>query len=535
MDYTPYIILIAILVVWIAIVIVVKKKGILSKRGLSTYGPFLMWKTQGGKKLIDRLAKPKRFWLSFATVAKVICLLVGIFIMALLLWEATIVNQIPADKAPSPEMILGIPGINPVIPVVFGIIGLVVGIVVHEFAHGILTRVGNLAVRSLGVILIVVPLGAFVEPEEEDIVKTDRRRRMNIYAAGPAMNIVVAAVCAMLFCVAFMGSVTPVRENPVVVGVGVDSPASVGGLNFASQVTEINGASINSLSDFTSLSASAPGQLVSVNYYYSGQAKTATVANGLTLVSVVSGQAADTAGMKIGMTFVELNNTVVGNQAALSAILNNTRPGQVVPASMLSYDKTTQTYQSLNLTVTLSSRTEYLLQVSPGEVNATTKDIGFLGVNTAYMGLLMNSPDSLIHRLQNPYAGVKDAGGFIGSTLLFIALPFQGLSPIESPLADLFVAGGVLGAMPAGIFWFIANSLYWIFWINLMLGMTNVLPAVPLDGGYLFRDAVDDLVTRFKKNASDQERQKIVAALTYLLAITVFFLIIWQLIGPRLL
>ncbi|HVO77884.1 MAG TPA: site-2 protease family protein, partial [Methanomassiliicoccales archaeon] len=76
---------------------------------------------------------------------------------------------------------------------------------------------------------------------------------------------------------------------------------------------------------------------------------------------------------------------------------------------------------------------------------------------------------------------------------------------------------------------------YWIFWINLMLGMTNVLPAVPLDGGYLFRDALDGLVTRFKKNASDQEKQKIVAALTYLLAITVFFLIIWQLIGPRLL
>jgi len=535
MDYTPYIILIAILVVWIAIVIYVKKKGVLSKQGLSTYGPFLMWKTQGGKKLIDRLAKPKRFWLSFAAVAKVICLLVGIFIMALLVWEATIVNQIPADRAPSPEMILGIPGINPVIPVIFGIIGLIVGIVVHEFAHGILTRVGNLAVRSLGVILIVVPLGAFVEPEEEDIVKTDRRRRMNIYAAGPAMNIVVAAVCAMLFCVAFMGSVTPIRENPVVVGVGNNSPATVGGLNFASQITAINGESINSLSDFTNLSAPLPGQMVSVEYYYGGQAKTTTVANGLTLISIVTGLAADNSGMKVGMTFVSLNGTVVGNQTALEAILNQTRPGEIVPATMLSYDQVSHSYQSVNLTVTLSSRTEYLLEVSPGMVNSTTKDIGFLGVNTAYMGLLMNSPGTLIHRLQNPYAGVSDVGGFIGSTLLFIALPFQGLAPIESPLADLFVAGGVLGVLPGTVFWFIANSLYWIFWINLMLGMTNVLPAVPLDGGYLFRDSLDAIVSKFKKNASDQEKQKIVAALTYLLAITVFFLIIWQLIGPRLL
>jgi len=535
MDYTPYIILIAVLVAWIALVIYIKKKGILSKRGLSTYGPLLMLRTTGGKRLIDRLAKPKRFWLSFATVAKVICLLVGIFIMALLVWEATIVNQIPADRAPSPQMILGIPGINPVIPVVYGIIGLVVGIVVHEFAHGILTRVGNLKVKTLGVVLLIVPLGAFVEPDEEDIVKTDRKRRMNIYAAGPAMNIVVAAICAMLFCVAFMGSVTPVRENPVVTGVGSNSPASVAGLNFASQITEINGASIRSLTDFTNLSAPTPGQMVSVSYYYSGEAKTAPVADGLTLVSIVSGLAADTSGMKVGMTFVRLNGTIVGNQVGLEAILNQTRPGQIVNATMLSYDSVSQSYVTQNLTVTLSSRTHYLMQVSPSLVSSTTKDIGFLGVNTAYMGLVMNSPNALIHRLQNPYAGVSDAGGFIGDTLLFIALPFQGLAPVESPLASLFTAGGILGALPGGLFWFVANSLYWIFWINLMLGMTNVLPAVPLDGGYLFRDAIDGIVTKFKKNATDQERQKIVAALTYLLAITVFFLIIWQLIGPRLL
>jgi membrane-associated protease RseP (regulator of RpoE activity) len=66
-----------------------------------------------------------------------------------------------------------------------------------------------------------------------------------------------------------------------------------------------------------------------------------------------------------------------------------------------------------------------------------------------------------------------------------------------------------------------------------MVGMTNVLPAVPLDGGYLFRDWLDSLVLKVRKNATEKEREKYVATVTYALALTVLFLIVWQLIGPR--
>jgi len=67
-----------------------------------------------------------------------------------------------------------------------------------------------------------------------------------------------------------------------------------------------------------------------------------------------------------------------------------------------------------------------------------------------------------------------------------------------------------------------------------MVGMTNVLPAIPLDGGFLFRDALDWVIHKFKSNASEAVHQRYVSMITYLLAITVLFLIIWQLIGPRL-
>jgi membrane-associated protease RseP (regulator of RpoE activity) len=88
--------------------------------------------------------------------------------------------------------------------------------------------------------------------------------------------------------------------------------------------------------------------------------------------------------------------------------------------------------------------------------------------------------------------------------------------------------------MPDSLFWLLTNALYWIFWINLMLGLTNVLPAVPLDGGYLFRDSLDYVVEKLKKGYSKEQRDKVVASVTLAFALGVLFLIVWQLVGPAL-
>jgi len=325
-----------------------------------------------------------------------------------------------------------------------------------------------------------------------------------------------------------------VRDNPVVIGIGNNSPAKVAGLPTDAQLVSVAGDNIKTLDDFSRLAATNPGTNQTVAYYYKGQNLTLEIASGLAILDVSHGLAADNAGMKPGMILASINGTTVVNQSVLADALSRTRPFQVVNATVLQYDFALMQYHTSVLSVTLSNRTAYLLQVSPDMVNASTKDIGFLGIDTAYMGLLVTTPDRIVTHLASPYAGVNDFGGFVQSTLLFVALPFQGLAPVESPLSDLFVASGPLGALPSGAFWFIANCLYWIFWINLMLGMTNVLPAVPLDGGYLFKDGIDAIVSRVKKDATEHDRQHIVSTVTVILALFVFFLIIWQLIGPRL-
>ena len=211
--YEDLLLVLLAIAAFIIIVRLADRKGWIKKYGMKAYGPFLMWSTQRGKKLINWLARPKRFWLVYAMVAKWVCLVVMFLMMALLLWEATIVPSIPAESAPGLDMMLGIPGINPIIPLWYGIIGLVVAIFIHEFAHGILTRVGNMAIRSMGVLLLIVPMGAFVEPDEEALVKAEKRKRMSVYAVGPATNIIVGLVCALLFSSAMMGSVEPVQRQ----------------------------------------------------------------------------------------------------------------------------------------------------------------------------------------------------------------------------------------------------------------------------------------------------------------------------------
>jgi membrane-associated protease RseP (regulator of RpoE activity) len=534
-DLSPWIILAAILFVWASVIIVLRKKKYLANKGVSPYGPFIMWRTEGGKKFIEWLSRPARFWKAYAAICKVLCLAVAIFIMALLIWEATIVPRIPDDRAPTPQMMLGIPGINPVIPIVFGIIGLVVAIIVHEFAHGILTRVGKMRIKSLGLILLVFPLGAFVEPDEQQIASTDRKRRSSVYAAGPATNVFLAVLCALLFCGAFMANAEPIYSNPVVVSEGKDSPAFYAGVGYGMQIMEIGGVPIETIGDFNSLEFE-PGTNVTTSYYYKGGIETAQITAGVALVDVSKDLAADQAGLEPGMILTMLNDTIIHNQPDLQAALNLTIPYTEVSVRALQYDADVGAYVLAPIdSVTLSSRKEYYMQVDPGLVNDSFVDHGFLGVNTAYMGLLMNSPDVILQRLAHPLAYVDDPASFVGATLLFIALPFQGLAPIESPLADLFVPTGIMAGLPVDIFWFLANCLYWIFWINLMVGMTNVLPAVPLDGGFLFRDGLDALIQKFKKNTSEKERARYVATITYTLAIFVFMLIIWQLVGPRLL
>lgn len=535
--YEDILLVLLAIVAFVFFVRLADRKGWIKKYGMKAYGPFLMWSTKRGRRIIDRLAAPKRFWQVYAAASKWICAAVMFLMMALLLWQATLVSRIPAQNAPGLELMLGIPGINPIIPLWYGILGLLVAIVIHEVAHGILTRVGNMEIRSMGILLLIVPMGAFVEPDEDALVKADKRRRMSVFAVGPATNIIVGLVFALIFSSAMMGSVDPVRDNPIVVSLADNGPAKMAGLSFGAQIVQMDGTTIENYDDFYYFAGPDPGDNVTVSYYLEKELRAAEVTAGVVLTSVSSGYPADKAGLKPGMIIYSLNDTVIRNDSDLRDALRSTVGGQTVNVTALTFDRDMGYYVTAPTitSVTLISRLAYYQDISPGSVGDDFEDYGFMGINSAYMGMGVNDPGIILQRLSTPFADANDFSSFVTSSLRYIALPFYGLAPLTSTITDLYEPQGAWAALPGSAFWVLVNCAYWIFWINLMVGMTNVLPAVPLDGGYLFRDGLDSLVKRFFGKASEDERAKHVRMITRGLALFVLFLIIWQLMGPRLL
>src|SRR2546430_7463472 len=95
---------------------------------------------------------------------------------------------------------------------------LIFAIILHEFSHGILARVAKIKIRSLGLIFLIFPIGAFVEPEEDELRALPRHERARLYAAGPATNMLLAVLFAVVFSSVMLAAVTPVHDGVGIVG-----------------------------------------------------------------------------------------------------------------------------------------------------------------------------------------------------------------------------------------------------------------------------------------------------------------------------
>ncbi|MBU4256372.1 MAG: site-2 protease family protein, partial [Thermoplasmatales archaeon] len=276
MDSVWIPVIISIVIAWFVLIYVLNRKKILEKYHMSLSGPILLVHTVKGRKTIEKIAN-KKIWKYFGNFAIALCVAVMIFMVALLCWSAAIATQIPAKAAPSPRMLIGLPVINPIIPLWYGLLGLIIAMVVHEFSHGIFAAFAKIKIKSLGVLFLILPLGAFVEPDEDELKNIKKIKRSRVYAAGPAMNMVVALICAMIFSWSFMGSVTPLHDGIIVTSVESGSPAesivSPGAL-----ITSFNDIEMKNREDFSNaIKLTKANQKVNITIYYNEKFTSANV------------------------------------------------------------------------------------------------------------------------------------------------------------------------------------------------------------------------------------------------------------------
>ena len=549
MDLDGYLIALIIIVIWVAILQIGKRLKFWEKVHCQVYGKiFLMVKTVKGRDFIDRVARRKRFWTTYGRISVMVTIGSMLTLTSILIWEFFLVFSLPPEAAPSPELILGLPGINPIIPLWYGILGLVVAIVVHEVAHGILARTASIKVESLGLLFLVVPMGAFVEPNEEEIQKTTGKNRARLFAAGPATNILVAFICFLLLFLVFAPAVQPVSPGAIVRGVVNDSPADRFGVPVSSEIISVNGSQIFSATDISNVTFSQPGDPVPVGILYDSNRSVVQIPGGIVVASVVSGAPAQLAGIAPGMIVESLNNEVINSRQEWTSVIENTTHSAPVNISVLSYafDASQGKYwfiKNPNVTlITLVSKFEYYQQNDPSNNKESYRNQSFIGISSSVFGVTVMDADMISSTYSEPLKGDP----FIASFRL-IALPFLGLSPIEGPLSHLYEPTGALDWMPIDIYWAFMNSLYWIFWLNLMVGLTNALPAVPLDGGFVFRDLLKGVFERSnakrkalgelagKKLFTEADMERYISFISLVLSVMVLFLILWQIVGPRVL
>ena len=111
------------------------------------------------------------------------------------------------------------------------------------------------------------------------------------------------------------------------------------------------------------------------------------------------------------------------------------------------------------------------------------------------------------------------------------SLPFFsyliGYNPLVAPFTQGYILTGPLSFIPSSVFWPLVNMLYWIFWLNLVVALFNVLPMIPLDGGFLFSDGLRSLVQKIKKNITEEQRERIVKNITFTISLIILFIVIF--------
>ncbi len=167
---------------------------------------------------------------------------------------------------------LGIPGINPYLPIVDGWLALIIAMVIHEGAHGVVARNLGLPVKASGLLFFLfVPIGAFVDVDETAIRQAKPSYAARVLAAGAGINLVTGLVC-LLAMVVVVASFTPVVQGAGIVGVGTGTPAANAGLKVGDVVTQIDGKNITDIGTVigpnTSLKA---GQTINLTVYRSGE------------------------------------------------------------------------------------------------------------------------------------------------------------------------------------------------------------------------------------------------------------------------
>jgi membrane-associated protease RseP (regulator of RpoE activity) len=477
-----------------------KARGELERRGISAIGPILMVRTTKGLELLEKLSKNKKPWRLIANLG-IPAVFIGMTFMFFLIIIMDIVlftSPPPPSQLTHPRSAFLIPGVNPLIPLVWGLIGLAVTLIVHEFSHAILCRVEGVRVKAMGILLALIPIGGFAEPDEDELMgkaKINRMQRIRIFSAGVVGNFIVAIISFSAFFY-LLGFLSPLV---VVANVAEDSPA-YGIVEEEGVVESINGIQVHTADDVRR--AIEEHNIIKLKIR-DGSEVILPRETDVRIIELYKGYPAMEVGLKEGMIIFKINNKETPTLTEFKKAMSLTKPGETI--SVHAY----QDGEIKEFSVTLAS--------SP-----FGGDNGFMGVVVEeYMGgISFGFAEFTLNRLKNIPSQLTSPEGW----LIVVAMPlaFRGFS---EEAINYFEPTGF---WEGNTIFYLLNTFYWVGWINFYVGLFNCLPAIPLDGGRVFHELLSALLTR--RSARGEEISKMVVKF---IALVIFSSIILSILIPN--
>ncbi|NYT06106.1 MAG: PDZ domain-containing protein [Methanomicrobiales archaeon] len=233
------------------------------KDRVAFYGPILALKS-ARVGFFDFFQRYTSFFRVYGSIGVVAVVAISLLISLLLILSVrfTLIFQPEPTGIYEPQNILLLPGINEFVPSTFAVwFAFLLTIGIHELGHGILCRIERIRVRSVGALIAVIPIGFFVEPDEEELENLRGWPRLRMFGAGITNNLVIGFACFAIM-ILLAGMLAPTAA-PVIHGVYQGYPADIAGIPQNSFILGVNGTAVASREDVTALlNRTAPGDTV---------------------------------------------------------------------------------------------------------------------------------------------------------------------------------------------------------------------------------------------------------------------------------